>query len=136
MTNKTKKEEQQDFLRNEEEETKKIAERYKVPYIDLASQVLNRELVQSFPADFLHRSNFIPLDENGNVVKIAIADPSDFSTIDSIESFLGRKVKVYTASTRAIHEALRRSETALQVLKDATEGYVMQVVDKDGGEED
>ena len=136
MTNKTKKEEQQDFLRNEEEETKKIAEKYKIPYIDLASQVLDRELVQSFPVDFLHRANFIPLDENGNVVEIAIADPSDFATIDSIESFLGRKVKIFAASTRAIHEALRRSETALQVLKGATEGFIMQVVDKDGGEDD
>lgn len=136
MTKKTIKEEQRDFLRNEEEETKKIAERYKIPYIDLASQVINRELVQSFPVDFLHRANFIPLDENGNVVEIAIADPSDFSTIDSIESFLGRKVKVLVASKRAIHEALRRSETALQVLKDATEGFIIQVVDKDGREDD
>jgi len=133
---KTIKEERQDFLLNEEEETRRLAKKYKVPYIDLSSQVLNRELVQSFPADFLHRSNFIPLDENGNVVTIAIADPSDFATIDSIESFLGRKVKVFAASLRAIHEALRRSETALQVLKDATEGFVMQVIDKDGGEED
>jgi len=133
---KTIKEERQDFLLNEEEETRKLAKKYKVPYIDLSSQVLNRELVQSFPVDFLHRSNFIPLDENGNVVTIAIADPSDFATIDSIESFLGRKVKVFAASLRAIHEALRRSETALQVLKDATEGFVMQVIDKDGGEED
>ena len=108
MTNKTRKEEKQDFLRSEEEETKKVAERYKVPYIDLTSQVLNRELVQSFPVDFLHRSNFIPFEKNENVVKIAIADPSDFSTIDSIESFLGRKVKVFTASTRAIHGCHRR----------------------------
>lgn len=133
---KTIKEERQAFLLNEEEETRKLAKKYKVPYIDLSSQVLNRELVQSFPVDFLHRSNFIPLDENGNVVTIAIADPSDFATIDSIESFLDKKVKVLVASLRAIHEALRRSETALQVLKDATEGFVMQVIDKDGGEED
>ena len=136
MIKTTKKDEQVDRLRAEEEETKKIAERYKVPYIDLSTQTMNRELVQSFPVDFLHRANFIPLEENGKVVKIALADPSDFATIDSIESFLGRKVRVYAASKRTIHEALRRSETALQVLKDATEGFIMQVVENEGWEEE
>lgn len=133
---KTKKQEQNSPLHNEEEETKRLAERYNVPYIDLSFHLLSRELVQSFPVDFLYRSNFIPLEENGNVVKIATADPSDIATIDSIESFLGKKVKVYAASKRAIQEALRKSETALQVLKDATEGFIMQVVEKEGGEEE
>lgn len=132
----TKKQEQNSPLHNEEEETKRLAERYNVPYIDLSSHLLSRELVQSFPVDFLYRSNFIPLEEDGNVVKIATADPSDIATIDSIESFLGKKVRVYAASKRAIQEALRKSETALQVLKDATEGFIMQVVEKDGGEEE
>lgn len=131
----TKKQEQNSPLHSEEE-TKRLAKRYHVPYIDLSSHLLSRELVQSFPVDFLYRSNFIPLEEDGNVVKIATADPSDIATIDSIESFLGKKVKVYAASKRAIHEALRKSETALQVLKDATEGFIMQVVEREGGEEE
>jgi type IV pilus assembly protein PilB len=119
----------------EEEKTKKIAERYNVPYIDLLSCSLNRELVQSFPPDFLYRSNFIPFEANESAVKIAMADPSDIATIDSIESFLGKKVEVYAASLRAIHEALRRSETALQILREATEGFITQVVEKEGGDE-
>jgi type II secretory ATPase GspE/PulE/Tfp pilus assembly ATPase PilB-like protein len=136
MMEKSKKEKAENILRSEEQETKKLAERYKVPYIDLASYPVNRELVQTFPVDFLHRANFIPLEENETTVKIAIADPSDISTIDSVESFLGKKVEVYAASRWAIHEALRKSETALQVLKDATEEFIMQVVEKEGGEEE
>jgi len=131
-----KNEEQEDIHRSEELETKRLAERYNVPYIDLSNQALDRELVQSFPVDFLYRSNFIPLEANDSTVKIAISDPSDIGITDSIESFLGKKVEVYAASKHAIHEALRRSETALQVLKDATEGFIMQVVEKDGGEEE
>jgi type IV pilus assembly protein PilB len=78
----------------------------------------------------------VPFEENEDTVKIAIADPSDIATIDAIESYLGRKVEVCAASTRAIHEALRKSETALQVLRDATEGFIVQVVDKEGVEEE
>jgi len=128
--------EQEKALAAEEQKTRELAERYKVDYIDLSSYNLNRELAQSFPVDFLYRSNFIPLEEKNNVVKIAIADPSNIAIIDSIESFLGKKVEVLAASERAIHEALRKSETALQVLKDATEGYVVQVVEKSGLEQE
>ncbi len=139
MNNKTNKTSADDCLqavRAEERETRKLAERYHVPYIDLQNYTLNRELVQSFPVDFLYRSNFIPLEVNGDVVKIALADPSDIATLDTIESFLGRKVQAYAAPKRDIHEALRKSETALQVLKDATEGYITQVVEKESGEEE
>lgn len=133
---KSKKEKSDSAFRSEEQETKRIAERYRVPYIDLASYPISKDLVQVFPVDFLHRANFIPLEENENTVKIAIADPSDISTIDSVESFLGKNVEVYAASKWAIHEALRKSETALQVLKDATEEFVMQVVEKEGRDEE
>jgi len=121
---------------SEDTETRAIAERYHIPYIDLASISLDRDLIQSFPVDFLYRSNFVPLGLDGEAVKIAIADPSDFATIDAIEGFLGKKVQVFAASRRAIQEALRKSETAMQVLRDATEGFIHQVVEKEGGEEE
>ncbi len=120
----------------EEKETRKLAERYRVPYIDLSEFAIKRDLVQSFPPDFLYRGNFIPLEVEDTIVKIAISDPSDIGTIDAIESFLGKKVQVHASSRRAIQEALRKSETALQVLKDATEGFIVQVVEKESGEEE
>ncbi|MCK4337970.1 MAG: type II/IV secretion system protein, partial [Candidatus Aminicenantes bacterium] len=120
----------------EELETKKVAERYKVPYLELSSLSLSRKLIQSFPVDFLHRALFIPLEDNRNSVKIAIADPSDIEIIDSIESYLGKKVEVFAASKTSILEALRKSETALQVLKDATAGFVMQVVDRESRDDE
>jgi type II secretory ATPase GspE/PulE/Tfp pilus assembly ATPase PilB-like protein len=125
-----------DTILSEEKEAQELAQRYNVEYVDLSARILDRDLIQSFPVDFLYRSNFIPLEETKDVVKIAITDPSNIAIIDSIESFMGKKIQVYAASERAIHEALRRSETALQVLRDATEGYVVQVVDKEGPEKD
>ena len=94
---KTKKTGHLESIHMDDMETKKLAERYQVPYLDLASISLDRELIQSFPVDFLYRSNFIPLKKNKTSVEIAIADPSDIEAIDSIESFMGMKVKVYAA---------------------------------------
>jgi type II secretory ATPase GspE/PulE/Tfp pilus assembly ATPase PilB-like protein len=131
MMKKNEQKNNKQLLREEETKAKKLAEKYKVPYIDLSEVTFNRNLVQSFPVDFLYRSKFIPLEETANMVKIAVSDPSDISIIDSVESFLGKKVKGYVASERGILEALRKSEAALQVLKDATEDYVVQIIDKD-----
>ncbi len=118
-------------LKDAELKAKEMAGKYKISYIDLSDVSINRDLVRSFPVDFLYRSKFIPFEENGKSVKIAVSDPSDISVIDSIESFLGKKVNVFVSSERGIFEALRKSEASLQVLKDATEGYVVQIIDKD-----
>jgi type IV pilus assembly protein PilB len=123
-------------IREEERTTRKLAERYHVPTINLENEVLDRNLVQSIPVEFLHRLNFVPLEDAGDVMKIAVADPSDIAGIDAIEAFLGKKVQVYAASRRAIQEALRKSETAMQVLKEATEGFITQVVERESGEEE
>jgi len=135
MINKAHKKQANEALKSEEK-TRSLAERYNVPLIDLSTVVLKRDLVQSFPVDFLHRANFIPIEENGDTVKIAISDPSDIATIDAVESYLGKEVKVFAASRRAIQEALRKSETALQVLKDATEGFIQEVVDEEKCDDD
>jgi len=124
------------LLQAEENEARRLAEKYHVNYLNLGSFELNRELIQSFPVDFLYHYNFVPLEDNGRVLKIAMADPSNLAAIDSIETFFSRKVEVYAASLRAVQEALRRSETASQVLKEATEGFIHQVVEKESGEEE
>jgi type IV pilus assembly protein PilB len=131
-----KREEHDKLVRAEEKEVRKLAERYRVPFIELETLSLDRELIRSFPVDFLYRLNFVPIEDDGSSVKVAVADPSDIATIDAIESFLGKKARVFAASRRAIQEALRKSETALQVLRDATEGFICQVVEKESGEEE
>lgn len=67
------KQEPQKVQLTEEKETRKLAERYHIPYIDLTTAAINRELVQSFPPDFLYRSNFIPIEMDESILKIAIA---------------------------------------------------------------
>lgn len=120
----------------DESEARALAQRCAVPFIDLTGLRIDRELVLSFPAEFLYRSNFVPLAIEGDTLRIAIADPSDLETIDAVQTLSGKKVAVSAAPPRAIHEALRKSETALQVLKGATEGFIQQLVEKDSGEEE
>ncbi|HMA53462.1 MAG TPA: hypothetical protein VKT17_03325, partial [Acidobacteriota bacterium] len=66
-----------------ERDVRALAERYRVPYIDLEDEHLDRNLIQSFPVEFIHRLSFVPLGEENGVMKIAVADPSDISSIDA-----------------------------------------------------
>ena len=105
------------------EAVRRLADRCGVPFTDLADVRIDRDLVQSFPPEFLYRANVIPLEDDGANLRVAVADPSDLETIDAIRTLSGRNVVVEAATPRAIQEALRKSETALQVLKGATEGF-------------
>ncbi|HOF83614.1 MAG: type II/IV secretion system protein [Acidobacteria bacterium] len=118
------------------EAVRRLADRCGVPFTDLADVRIDRDLVQSFPPEFLYRANVIPLEDDGANLRVAVADPSDLETIDAIRTLSGRNVVVEAATPRAIQEALRKSETALQVLKGATEGFIQQLVEKEGGEEE
>jgi type II secretory ATPase GspE/PulE/Tfp pilus assembly ATPase PilB-like protein len=120
----------------EDKEAHKLAERYGLPVVDLTAIAVDRKLVQSFPPDFLYRANIVPVVQTDRSLKIAVADPSDLATIDAVEAMAGRPVEVVVAPKRLIQEALRKSETALQVLRDATEGFIMQVVEREGGEDE
>jgi len=118
------------------EAVRRLADRCGVPFTDLTDVRIDRDLVQSFPPEFLYRANVIPLEDDGANLRVAVADPSDLETIDAIRTLSGRNVVVEAATPRAIQEALRKSETALQVLKGATEGFIQQLVEKEGGEEE
>jgi len=47
------------LLQAEENEARRLAEKYHVNYLNLGSFELNRELIQSFPVDFLYHYNFV-----------------------------------------------------------------------------
>lgn len=108
-----------------------------VEFIDPLSVPIDNNLVKLFPADFLYRLNFIPIRESNGVLEIAIANPEDLLAIDEIELFAKKRVKTYASSISLIHEALRRSEVSENILKDATEGFSIQLLElkEEEGEE-
>jgi hypothetical protein len=58
----------------EEKDVRALAARYRVPYIDLDAERLDRSLIQSFPVEFIHRLAFVPLGDEGGIMRIAVAD--------------------------------------------------------------
>ncbi len=120
----------------EREMAERLAERYRLNFIQLENHSVDYALVQSLPVDLMLRNKFVPLRrENGHMV-IAMADPSDLLLQDELKAQLRVSLKVEVATWSAIEAVLRKGDASQRVLQEATEGFRAALVkETDQGEE-
>jgi type IV pilus assembly protein PilB len=119
----------------ERERTRRLAERYRCPFIDLSEARIDPELFRSIPADLMFRYNFVPLEQKNNALLVAVADPSHILATDELSLLLGKKLVLSVATPTQISELLKRTEQSQRVLEQATEGFALEVVPEEEGDE-
>src|SRR6202789_4651865 len=117
----------------EREQARKLAERYRCPFVDLKEQRIDPELFRSIPAELMFRYKFVPLESHDTTLTVAMADPSQLQLTDELSLLLGKRLQIKVATTSQIDDLLKRTEQSQRVLDQATEGFTLQVV---GDEED
>jgi type IV pilus assembly protein PilB len=121
---------------SEREAARKLAERYRCPFIDLREQRIDPELFRSIPAEMMFRYKFVPLEAKENTLMVAMADPSQLQLTDELSLLLGKRLQIKVATASQIDDLLKRTEQSQRVLDQATEGFTLQVVgDEDDSEE-
>ena len=114
----------------------KLAERYRLEFVDMDEFRIDQELFRSIPADLMLRYGFVPFRRDGKSLVIVVSDPTDLPMIDELGVILGLPVRVTVGAPSAIQSMLKKSESSQRVLEDATEGFQLQVLkEDDGGEE-
>jgi type IV pilus assembly protein PilB len=123
-------------LKQERDQARKLAERYRCGFIDLLEQRIDPELFRTIQADLMFRYNFVPLVLLNNTLVIAVADPSQVLLSDELPLLLGKKLAIKVATPRQISDLLKRTEQSQRVLEQATEAFTLQVSkDEEEGEE-
>ena len=117
----------------ERDQARRLAERYRCPFVDLREQRIDPDLFRSIPAELMFRYKFVPLDSRDGILVIAMTDPSQLHQTDELALLLGKKLLIKVATSTQIDELLKRTEQSQRVLDQATEGFTLQVV---GEEED
>jgi type IV pilus assembly protein PilB len=112
----------------ERDQARRLAERYRCPFIDLQEQRIDPELVRSIPAELMFRYNFVPLESRDSVLVVAMADPSQLQLTDELSLLLGKRLHIKVATASQIGDLLKRTEQSQRVLDQATEGFTLQVV--------
>ncbi|HTW24673.1 MAG TPA: GspE/PulE family protein [Candidatus Baltobacteraceae bacterium] len=121
---------------SEREQARKLAERYRCPFIDLQEQRIDPELVRSIPAELMFRYNFVPLESRDSVLVVAMADPSQLQLTDELSLLLGKRLQIKVATASQIGDLLKKTEQSQRVLDQATEGFTLHVVaDEEDSEE-
>ncbi len=121
---------------SEDLHAQRLAERLKIPYVDLKDFQIDADLFHSIPVDLMFRYNFVPWKMEGGKLLVVIADPSNVLMMDDLELLLGRSLVPAVGSPSAIQEILKKSESSQRVLEEATEEFKLQLIQEDETGED
>lgn len=91
---------------NEKDLVKIYGEAYKIPFVDLSTIDIKRDLLSKLPEKVALRYQAVVFDEKGDSLLLAMVDPLDVQAVQFIEKQLGYSTKVYIASPTDISQAL------------------------------
>ena len=117
--------------RAEFEHARRLAERYRLEFVDMGQFPIDQDLFRSIPADLMLRYGFVPYRREGKALVIVVSDPSDLPMIDELSQLLGTSITVTVGAKSAIESILKKSESSQRVLEEATEGFQLQLLKED-----
>jgi type IV pilus assembly protein PilB len=112
-------------------QARRLADRYRLPFLDLAHFNIDHDLFRTIPAELMLRYGFVPFGREGQALVIVVSDPTDLPMIDELGMLLGMPIKVMVAPPSAIQAILKKSESSTRVLEDATESFQLQILHED-----
>src|SRR5229473_1204831 len=128
-----------DERRAELDRARRLAERYRLEFVDMDAFRIDQELFRSIPADLMLRYGFVPYRREGpggKTLAIVVSDPTDLPMIDEVGVLLALPIKVVVGPRSAIESILKKSESSQRVLEDATESFQLQLLkEEDNGDE-
>ncbi len=99
-----------------------------IPFVDLAGYHFDPSVILTVSEDVARRYRAIPVSDDGMYLTVAVADPLDFETLDSLPHVIGRELNLACATHTDINHHLRefynveekKTESAGDVLEVST----------------
>ena len=105
------------------------ASHFGVEIVNLSEMRLEDEMLSAIPRHIAKKYRVVPVYKHGNHIAIALSDPSDISTIDSLHHLLKADIEIRIATEEEIEAALKKYYGAAdddvgKMIQDITEGEV------------
>jgi type IV pilus assembly protein PilB len=113
------------------EQARRLAERYRLEFIDMDTFLIDQDLFRSIPAELMLRYGFVPYRRDGRTLSIVVSDPTELPMIDELAILLSTPIRVAVGSKSAIDSILKKSESSQRVLESATESFQLQLLKED-----
>jgi type IV pilus assembly protein PilB len=125
-----------DERRAEIEQARRLAQRYRVEFVDMETFRIDQELFRSIPADLMLRYGFVPYRRDGKALSIVVSDPTNLPMIDELSVLLATPIRIAVGPKSAIESILKKSESSQRVLEEATESFQLQLLkEEENGDE-
>lgn len=92
----------------EQDIVKALSRKFGIPLVDLETVEIEDQVVRIIPSHIARRYHIMPVMKQNTTLTIAIADPTNVSTVNDIKFFAGFHVEPMIASEMAIARAIER----------------------------
>jgi len=106
-----------------------------VDFVSIKDSEIDPSLVSQVSAENAQRFMCIPMQDDGITLQVAIADPLNFETLDSLPMIVGREIIFVCATVRDIENHLAELYSAEGVITRKEEGITVTTNDGESGNE-
>jgi general secretion pathway protein E len=85
-----------------------LGEQMDLAVVDLTQIVIDKDLLKLMPTRLVHKRGLIPIEKTADTLRVATADPFDFSALDELRMLTGLKVEARLASATEIQRLIRQ----------------------------
>jgi type IV pilus assembly protein PilB len=114
-----------------------LASRYQLPYVDLAVVGMQPNAAEKIPLHVLERVTALPYRLDGNVLRVAVADPGNVHAIDELRLATSLQIELAVASREDIRTEIRRLQRVSEafgarsnLVEEASESLIEVVEDE------
>lgn len=113
-----------------------IAEQQSLALVDLELFDVDLTAPVLVELKFARRHSVLPVGYDGDELTVAMADPLDIQTIDSLRTITGRKIRPVVATETGIHQAISRYLDTEESFDDVVQSAAAQAMpeEEEGGE--
>ena len=83
------------------------------PFVDLYGEKIDYDLLSSFPLNLIEKHNIIPFKKDDENIYVATADPLDYDSLELIEKFSPKPLKVFIALSKDIQIIIERLKISI-----------------------
>ncbi|OGW42664.1 MAG: pilus assembly protein PilB [Nitrospirae bacterium GWD2_57_8] len=112
----------------EEALARAVADQRDLAYHDLSDFMIARRFFEKIPVELMERYQFIPVEDSGDALVIAMADPNNIVAIDELEMIINRPLDIRVSALSAIRASLKRSGSSERVMHTVSEDFKLHIV--------
>jgi type IV pilus assembly protein PilB len=108
---------------SEDDITSFLSRQYGVPSINLSHFEIDPAVIKLIPSEISQKHQVIPINRTGNVLTVAMADPSNIFAIDDMKFMTGFKVEPVVASETSIKNAINKYYDSAGMVEDIMKDF-------------